>query len=296
MHQNPSLIIKDSTKFRAPEIPADGDPEVTTWCDRHGVPGAFSHVVNEERWLHVLGVASFKLDLADNTVVAVPWKDARTETIVNEFQSTVWPTVLQIQGCEALHASAVSTPLGVVTFCAASEGGKSTLAYALSWRGYAHWADDAVVLEISPGLVRAHPLPFQIRLRSDAALHFGYSVDQVEGGRLRYNKGQQHAEVVPLRAICLLQAETLPESRAIKIEPLIGASALLGVLEHALYFSLQDPQRKRRMMQQYLNLVGQVPIFAVHMGRGLELLPRIVDQLEKDILASCQKRALSIHQ
>ena len=97
--------------------------------------GAVSHVVDEEHWLHVLGLASFQLDLAENAVVAVPWEYATREAIIEEFQTTVWPTFLQLQGWAVLHASAVSTAWGVVAFCARSEGGKSTLAYALSRDG-----------------------------------------------------------------------------------------------------------------------------------------------------------------
>ena len=285
VRQNPSLIITDAKNSKAPQIPAATDPEVTVWRDRHGALGALSHVVDKEPWLHVLGVASYKLDLAKNAVLAVPCEHATPEAIVDEFQSTAWPTALQIQGWEVLHSSAVNTSRGVVALCAASETGKSTLAYALSQRGYAQWADDVVVLEISPQSVRAHPLPYHIRLRPASALYFGYSHDQIRGGRVRC-EGLQKDGAVPLRTICLLeQAETLPGKQVVTIEPLTGAEALIGALEHALYFSLQDRLRKRRMMQQYLNLIRQVAVFKVRFHRGLERLPSIVDRLEQRILA-----------
>jgi len=282
--QKPSLILANAKNIKTPRIPSATDPEVTVWRDRNGV-GALSHIVNQECWLHVFDVASFKLNHVENAVVAVPWEHATEDTIVEEFQNTVWPTVLQLQGWEVLHGSAVDTSRGVVAFCARSEGGKSTLAHALSRRGYAHWADDAVVLEIAPQLVRVHPLTFSVRLRSASALYFGYTEQQLMAGRIRYEVRQKEG-TAPLRAICLLeQTHNLPAEISVKIEPLAAAGALLGTLEHALYFSLQDRMRKRRMMEQYLNLMAQIAVFRVRFRPGLERLPTIVDQLEKRIFA-----------
>jgi hypothetical protein len=285
MQQHPSLLITDPKIFRAPQVPRAGDPEVTLWCNRQGTVGALSHVVNKECWLHILGVASYKLDLAENAISAVPSECATQQAIIDAFQSTVWPTFLQIQGCEVLHGSAVIGGRGVVAFCAASETGKSTLAYALGQRGYALWADDAVVLEFLPRSVQTRPLPFFIRLRSASALHFGYSENQVNRGRVRC-EGPQSEDALPLTTICLLeQAQTFPDDRVITIQRLSAAEALVGVLNHALYFSLQDQRRKRRMIEQYLTLVGRVPVFKVSVCRGLERLPPILDQLEQRILA-----------
>jgi hypothetical protein len=285
MPQPPSLLITDPKTFRAPKVPRAGDPEVTLWCNRQGAVGALSHIVNEERWLHILGVASYKLDVAENAISAVPSEHATPEAIIDAFQRTVWPTFLQIQGYEVLHGSAVIGSRGVVAFCAASETGKSTLAYALGRRGYALWADDAVVLELSPRSVQTRPLPFFIRLRSDSALHFGYSENQVNRGRVRCD-GPQREDALPLTTICLLeQARTFPDDQAVTIQRLSAPEALVGVLNHALYFSLQDQRRKRRMIEQYLTLVGQVPVFKVSVCHGLERLPPILDQLEQRILA-----------
>jgi len=283
--QKPSLILADAKTFRIPRIPSATDPGVTVWRDRNGV-GALSHVVDFERWLHVLGVASFKLDLAENIVVAAPWEGASEEIIVEEFQNTVWPTMLQLQGLGVLHGSAVDSPCGVVAFCARSEGGKSTLAHALSRRGYAHWADEAVVLDVLPDSVRVQPLAFSVRLRYASAVYFGYSEQELMLGRVRYDV-QPKEPAAPLRAICLLEpTRTLPGGKIVSIESLAPATALAGTLEHALYFNLQDRLRKRRMMQQYLNLIAQVAVFRVRFRLGLEWLPSIVDRLEKRIFAA----------
>ena len=268
----------------APPLPAATDPDVTVWCDSKGVLGALSHVVDNDHWLHVLGVASFKLQVAQDAVVAFPWANADPDAITDEWQNTVWPTFLQIRGAEVLHASAVSTRSGVVAFCAASETGKSTLAYAVSQRGYDHWADDAIVLDVRPQGVSVQPLPFHIRLRQPSALHFGYSEARLRRGRVR-REGRQKEGALPLQALCLLEGmPSLPDGGAVVIERAAPGQALTRVLQHAIYFSLQDPRRKRRMMEQYLSVVLNVPVFTVRFRRGLELLPSVVDAIEAQIL------------
>jgi hypothetical protein len=285
MRRNPSLLIVDPSQIKAPQIPDTGDPTVTLWCNRQGVLGALSHIVDREHWLHNLGVASFKLDFSRNAVFAVPSPSASPEEINDEFQNTVWPTFLQILGWEALHASAVISAHGVVAFCAASETGKSTLAYGLGLRGYPVWADDAVVLEFLPQSIQTVSLPFHLRLRSSSALHFGYSEAQMTRGRLR-REGQRTETPLSVKAICLLeQVESLPDGRVVTIQLLGGAEGVVGVLDHALYFNRQDQARKRRMIQNYLRLVGQVAVFKVCMSRGVERLPTILDELEQRILS-----------
>jgi hypothetical protein len=285
MSQHPSLLITDPKIFRAPQIPRAGDPEVTLWCNRQGAVGALSHVVNKEHWLHILGVASYKFDLAENAISAVPSERATQEAIIDAFQSTVWPTFLQIQGCEVLHGSAVIGGRGVVAFCAPSETGKSTLAYGLGLRGYPVWADDAVVLDFLPHLIQTVSLPFFVRLRFSSALHYGYSETEITAGRVLC-EGNRIENALPITAICLLErAQTLPDNRVVMIEPLNAREALVRVLDHAIYFGRQDRGRKRRMMQHYLSLVGQVPVFEVCVANGLEWLPFALNEVEQRVLA-----------
>ena len=285
MPQNPLLFIVDPSEIKVPQIPDIGDPTVTVWCDRRGVLGAVSHIVDKEYWLHILGVASFKLDFFRNVVLAVPWTGAISEVIKDEFQSTVWPTFLQIQGFEVLHASAVIGARGVVAFCAPSETGKSTLAYGLGLCGYPVWADDTVVIDFLPHSIQTVGLPFFVRLRSSSALHYGYLETEVAGGRVRC-EGYRMEKALPITAICLLQrAQTLPDNQVVMIERLNAREALVRVLDHSIYFGRQDQRRKRRMMQQYLSLVDQVPVFEVRVTNGLEKLPSVLNEVEQRILS-----------
>lgn len=277
----PTLTIASPKKLKAPQTPAIDDPNATVWCDRHGSVGALSHLVGDEHWLHVTEVASFRLEHETNHVTAVPAPGAHRADVLDEYQRTIWPTLLQLQGWEVLHASAVRTAQGVVAFCAASETGKSTLAYGLQGLGYRLWADDAVVFEVTQ-TVNTCSLPFQVRLRAASAAYFGHAARGAE--RVR-RAGPATAEPLPLLAICALeQVPSLPAGRAACVARLGAAEALTCTLQNALYFSLGDPARKRRMMTHYLGLVAQVPVYRVRFRRGLETLPDVLEALRQHVL------------
>lgn len=69
----------------------------------------------------------------------------------------VLPNVSLARGREALHASAVQTPLGVLAIAAPSGGGKSTLAVEMMRRGWPLFADDVLVLGRGRNGVEAMP-------------------------------------------------------------------------------------------------------------------------------------------
>ena len=101
----------------------------------------------------------------DGAVLAVPEPTASYALVLDAYRRTVLPQALQFFGREVLHASAVVGPSGVVGFCAYSQTGKSTLAFALAQRGYVPWADDALAFETGAQVSQALALPFAVRLR-----------------------------------------------------------------------------------------------------------------------------------
>jgi hypothetical protein len=258
---------------------------VTVWCDRYGVIGALSHTIGNERWLHVLDVASFKLSLEDRTVVAFPRRDASRERIEAEFMHTVWPVLLQLGGAEVLHGSAVVGPHGVVALCALSDTGKSTLAQGLTRRGYDLLADDAIVLEIGSEIVDVFPLPFQARLRPATAEHFGFAPNRLVDGRVRLEHERARASL-PLAAVCLLEkVAALPGDAVTRILRVAPADALPHLLRHAITFGYQDSERKRTMIGHYLDLASHVAIHQVVFEAGFGHLSRVLDDLERHVIA-----------
>jgi hypothetical protein len=177
-----------------------------------------------------------------------------------------------------LHASGVLMPRGVVALCGASKSGKSTIAYGLYRRGYRLWADDAVAIEVTEPAITAWPLPFDVRLRPATAALFGLG----EGAARLAGPGDSSEPVgrapAPIGAVCVL-GRGAPGS--VMLARLKASEAYPALLANAHCFSLEDPARKRLMLDRYLSLVARVPVMALAVPDGLEGLPAILDALER---------------
>ena len=255
-----------SAGAKAPALPSADEAGVNVWRDDDGAPVAYGGRLDGRGWMVLPGVGAYVFD--DRTVQAFPEDGAGESLVADGYRRTVLPMALQALGREVLHASAVRRPDGVVALCAISGSGKSTLAYGLSRRGHPLWADDAVVLEPTPEGFRTLPLPFTLRLLPASADYFGTNGSGLE----------EPAEDAPLAAVCVLAR--VDEGDDVEIERLDSAEAFPAVLTHAYCFSLDDEERKRRMVEAYMELAARVPVFRVRLRAGLERLPAILDGLE----------------
>lgn len=235
------------------------------WSDTRGQTVALSGWVDGRplAWLEGRGLFELSEDSSTVRVEALP--GASVASLRDGFLRVVLPLFQQAMGAELLHASAVSTPAGVVGFCGASGVGKSTLAVELERRGYGGWADDQLVYRATPAGFVTRFLPFQHRLagRSSSA-----------AGKVYHGQALQQ----PLAALCLLARgdggiETLPAPRA-----------FAGLLAHACCLSLEDPTRKGRMLETLFDLAATVPVSRVALPVGLGALRGWLGELEARVL------------
>ena len=212
------------------------------------------------------GVATFRF--GPGGVEAIAREGVEIEKILDAHRRLVVPRVLQALGQEVLHASAVAFETGAVTFCAKSGTGKSTVAYALAQRGHPPCADDAVAIRPGPQGPELMPLPFALRLRPPSAAYYGEEAQPLEL--------QHPAASRPLAAICVLRR--VDDTSGVR--RLGRAEAFPALLTHAYSFGLDDEHRRRRMMEHYLSLASEVPVFEVALPSGLSELDRALDQIE----------------
>ena len=175
-----------------------------------------------------------------------------------------------------MHASAVLSAGGVVAFCAVSGTGKSTIARELALQGYTVWADDALAFEGEDGPVTALPLPFQLPLRPRSSPERGDTV----GAPPETSAPEASA---PLRAVCILERAQPPPGDAVDVRRLSPAEAFPTVLAHAYCYSLDDVERNREMIANYLDLSARLPMFRVAFRSGLEHLPAVLDAVEQAV-------------
>lgn len=262
-------------------------PELEVWRDADGEIYAIGGRVGEAYWIDVPEVGTFRFGGDDSEeVIVTPLPSVADEEILDNYQRIVLPLVLHAFGCELIHASAIVAPKGgVVAFAASTRTGKSTLAYALSLRGHPIWADDAVLFQTESGSVESTPLPFTLRLRQPSARFFDLQARP---------EGESHPLFVegnaarPFAAVCLLeQTSGVTESGpADGIELRDAASAFPDVLAHSYCFSIKDPRRKRDMLNRYLELTEQVPIYDIRFRPRLERVGELLDRIEQMVIPS----------
>jgi hypothetical protein len=253
---------------RRPE--ASGGREVTTWRDEDGRICARGFVGARRRWMECPGLGVFAFDASSTVVHAWPAAGVTRDELSDRFTRTLQPAILQAMGWQALHASAVAGGDAALALCGVSGSGKSTLGFALGRAGYRQIADDGVAIRAGRDGVFAHALPFAPRLRDTAAGYFGESMPSAirPGG----------APPLPLKVIFVLQQDP-GATRAASIDRLRPAAAFGMLVNHAHCFDPGGSPDGRRFVEDYLQIAGSVPVFAVGYHPAFSRLPAVIDAM-----------------
>jgi len=262
----------ERTKAMMPPPSRTLNARFEVWRDPDGEVYAYAEGLGDEYRMHVPGLASFRFSSCGDEIAAAVASTAKEELVLDAYRRRILPMALHVSGREVLHASGFRSPGGVVALCADSGTGKSTIAFGLSSRGYRLWADDLVAFETSDRGCLAISLPFKMRLRSSAAVLFGLGVNRLPAAAS--DDGVLRRE----------DTSTTP----VAVRPVPSAEALGAVLSHAWFFALQDGERKRRLIEHYLELVARIPVFDISFRSGLENLPTILDAIEQLVGESTQ--------
>ncbi|MFI5003840.1 MAG: hypothetical protein ACHQE6_02380 [Solirubrobacterales bacterium] len=166
----------------------------------------------------------------------------------------VLPNVAIMRGYEALHASAVDSPEGVVAIAAPSGMGKTTLALELLGRGWPLFADDVLTLGDAPEGVRAHPGSPHMNVADGptAAIdpeQLGDTLGRLAGERWMAVH-RTAGEPRPVRLVCLLERgpDLSLESQILPSNPLPLAPYMLGLAG--------DAERERGRFARYADLMS----------------------------------------
>lgn len=265
------LTLNESGAARS--APPAGIEPVATWLDSRDVPAVVCYSHDDQRWIVLPGLASFRFGQGPGPVQGFVGDQISEKHVLDRYHRVVLPLVCQAFGNEVLHASAVLTSTGVVAFCGPSGAGKSTLAYALGQRGHPVAADDSVVLTVAGSSIDVLALPFALRLLAPSRNQLG--VDDESSSLLR---AEDDVADSPLRAICMIEPSHTPD-RDLSVDQIAGAEAFRALLAHALCFSIKDVTRTAEMLRNYLNVAAQVPVYHVRIRREFESLERVAGQL-----------------
>jgi hypothetical protein len=114
--------------------------------------------------------ARFHLDASARLISCAPEveSDAASQRLL--LDTVLWTTMF-LHGFDALHASAVETPTGVVAFLSSTGGGKTSLALELLRRGNQLFSDDIVAVERRDGEILVHSSPPLMNVPSTTPLN-----------------------------------------------------------------------------------------------------------------------------
>lgn len=272
LHSLFELTIENDT---APLLPDPEDPSVQIWRDYHGKECAYAYKDNKDYWLYFPYVATYRISKTTNRILGYPEPLSNQHKIQDLYSRIVLPIALHTRGTQVLHASAVITANGVAAFCAMSDTGKSTTAFALSQRGYEQWADDAVPFEINGKNVHALPLKFKRRIDSRAAEHLGS-----EGNLVKHH---EDSNPLPLSTVFVLHRMNKETGSEIEAQQLTAPQAFRSVLLHAHFFNLNSTELKRPMLSAYMKLTSLLPVIEIHFQPGFDKLPMLLDEIERTL-------------
>jgi hypothetical protein len=253
-----------------PAAPPPERPGVHVWRNKRGGVVATGFTEGGVHWMHWPYLAAYRFAPGESTITAYPAANAPLDVLEDTYRRSVVPMALQALGYEALHASASLVPAGVVGFFAASETGKSTIAYGLAQRGFPQWGDDSLLFEPSTRPFRARRLPFDIRLRPRSSAFF----DQHEPADEPITR---LPELAPVAALCLLTRGDLPAATPVDVRALDPVRAFSWLIAHAHCFNPHDEARRASMLKHYLDLTALVPVYEIVFLPSLEVLPLVLD-------------------
>ena len=265
------LTLRFASETTRPE--SGGGRLVQTWSDDAGAEFARAFVSGTSRWIDWAGLGVFTFGGATRVVDVVPARGVSREVVTASFRRSIQPVILQAIGWQALHASAAGTRAGIIALCGCGHSGKSTLAHALGQAGYPQVADDAVVFSCQREGVIVQPLPFTPQLRPASRSYFEAQ------GALAFAPGDDAgylAPEAPLRAVFVLTQDPSGSTRP-TIRQLSAVDAFSALLTHAHCFDQRDGDHMRALVEAYMTVAQQVPVFTLGYRPNFAAIGGLVD-------------------
>jgi hypothetical protein len=170
--------------------------------------------------------------------------------------SKVLASISLLRGREALHASAVCSPNGVVAIAAPSGAGKTTLAVELVRRGWPLFCDDVLLLDREARSVRAHPGTPHLNVPAGIGAEtsrLGATLGLLDGERW-VSATSFCRESAPIALVCLLDRRS---GSPLSVEALPPGPQWLA----PYMIGLDDStERERRRFALYADLVGSAAL------------------------------------
>jgi hypothetical protein len=220
--------------------------------------------------LSFAGAGAFHVDRAGTRVSCVRRERGAPLALLRHLLlDQVFPFLLNLRGCDAIHATAIAMAPAACAFIGPSGAGKSTLAASFLLAGFASIADDCLALESCSTAIGAVPAYPGLRLWSDSAsgLAVGGAESATPYGRPRKRRmlaGRSRA-LMPRRALELRRIYRLVRaddrgSLAAKVEPVSPRDAFMELISASFPLDFRDQRMLARHFRAMQRVAGTVPM------------------------------------
>ncbi|HYL60669.1 MAG TPA: hypothetical protein VEU51_17520 [Candidatus Acidoferrales bacterium] len=254
-----------------------------------GTPWLNCARVEEGFLLRYVDFADFIVDRAGSTIRCCTVEEGVSATTVRHLVlDQVFPMLLNLRGCEAIHATAIVTERGACAFTGPAGAGKSTLAASFSLAGYAAMGDDCLALIEAGdgGEIRAIPAYPGMRLWTEAARALDIdgkgSHPVADYTRKRRMLSTLHlakfpTEPQPLTRIYRLirPAEGEPALEAPVVEELAPTDAFIELVSSTFPLDVDDRTMLERHFRFMQAVVARVPIKRLRIPNDHAALPAV---------------------
>ncbi len=241
--------------------------------------------------LVIPGIVRFAIGADGRDIAGCLEGRGQVDDMRHALVTQVLPRVLSLRGRLVLHASAVIGPHGAIAILGSGGAGKSTLAAAFLQAGHEVMTDDCLVLqptEDADGCV-AIAGPPGVRLHRDTAAQIFSPLAVREtaedsGGKIRVgaDAGAAGGPRDPARlvgAVLLEPSDVVRDGRAIEVDLLTPAEALMAFVEHSFQLELWDRAVLAARLQALAVVADLTPVVRLRFGHDLRAIPALRDRI-----------------
>lgn len=287
MHLYSGFSLKISSQVELPEFPAaSGHPDVAIRLGSVNRTEALASIDDEHAYPRDIGAFHIR---HGREIIADLLPEADTGAVRALLAGRLMGYLLRQRGYLALHASAISIAGTAVLFLGESGAGKSTTAAAFYSRGHQVLADDVAAVGLAARGIELQPAWPGLRLLDDSRKAIGTEAAPADFQADKYFyrlSGSGDSGAVPIGRIYLLDYHSNGELN-VRSSMLSGLHAVALLNAHSLLRSWRADTRLRQInLDRAAAVAAAAPVRRLMRPRSLELLPRLVDFVEADVIAN----------
>ena len=234
-------------------------------------------------------LADFTVDRIGTEIVCIPKPRIPENTIQHLFLDQVIPLVINLKGREALHASSVRMPQGIIAFVGQAGSGKSTLAASFFASGCPLVSDDCLALIEKNRKIFGIPAYPGLRLWKDS--YKGLFGNNGKSRPVAHYTTKQQVDIeasggmfckLPKPLIRIYDVVMNGRSR-IKIKPLSPREGFMCLVKAVFRLDITDTKMLKRQFKFLEKVVSSVPVRRLIYPRNFKILPDVREAILNDL-------------